>query len=41
MFGDYIDPLAQGGSYRLVLVDERACGRSDRTASPGTWTLGA
>ena len=24
-FGDYLDPLAEGGSYRLVLVDERAC----------------
>ena len=24
----------------MVLVDERACGRSDRTASRGTWTLG-
>lgn len=39
MFGDYLDPLTEGGSYRLVLVDERACGRSDRTAPPGTWTL--
>jgi proline iminopeptidase len=39
-FGDYLDPLTEGGSYRLVLVDERACGRSDRTASRGTWTLG-
>jgi proline iminopeptidase len=39
MFGDYLDPLAEGGSYRLVLVDERACGRSDRTAPRGTWTL--
>ena len=39
-FGDYLDPLAEGGSYRLVLVDERACGRSDRTAPRGTWTLG-
>jgi pimeloyl-ACP methyl ester carboxylesterase len=39
MFGDYLDPLTDGGSYRLVLVDERACGRSDRAAPPETWTL--
>lgn len=39
-FGDYLDPLTEGGSYRLVLVDERACGRSDRTAPRQTWTLG-
>jgi len=39
MFGDYLDPLTDGGSYRLVLADERACGRSDRTAPRGTWTL--
>jgi proline iminopeptidase len=39
MFGDYLDPLTEGGSYRLVLVDERACGRSDRTAPRETWTL--
>ena len=39
MFGDYLDPLAEDGGYRLVLVDERACGRSDRTAPPETWTL--
>jgi proline iminopeptidase len=39
MFGDYLDPLTDGGRYRLVLVDERACGRSDRTAPRGTWTL--
>jgi len=38
-FGDYLDPLTEGGSYRLVLVDERACGRSDRTAPRETWTL--
>jgi len=38
-FGDYLDPLTDGGSYRLVLVDERACGRSDRTAPRQTWTL--
>ena len=38
-FGDYLDPLTDGGRYRLVLVDERACGRSDRTAPRETWTL--
>jgi proline iminopeptidase len=38
-FGDYLDPLTEGGGYRLVLVDERACGRSDRTAPRETWTL--
>src|SRR5215469_12127091 len=38
-FGDYLDPLTDGGSYRLVLVDQRACGRSDRTAPRETWTL--
>jgi Predicted hydrolases or acyltransferases (alpha/beta hydrolase superfamily) len=40
MFGDYLDPLTDAARYRLVLVDERACGRSDRTASRETWTLG-
>src|SRR5262249_4653497 len=39
-FGDYLDPLTQGGRYRLVLADERACGRSDRAAPRRTWTLG-
>jgi proline iminopeptidase len=39
-FGDYLDPLTEGGRYRLVLADERACGRSDRTAPRQTWTLG-
>jgi proline iminopeptidase len=38
-FGDYLDPLTDGGRYRLVLVDERACGRSDRSAPQQTWTL--
>ena len=38
-FGDYLDPLTEGDRYRLVLVDERACGRSDRSAPPETWTL--
>lgn len=37
MFADYLDPLAD--SYRLVLVDQRAQGRSDRTAPVETWTL--
>ncbi|MBV9094670.1 MAG: alpha/beta fold hydrolase [Streptosporangiaceae bacterium] len=40
MFGDYLDPLTEDGRYRLVLADERACGRSDRAAPRGTWTLG-
>jgi proline iminopeptidase len=39
-FGDYLDPLTEGGRYRLVLADERASGRSDRTAPRETWTLG-
>jgi proline iminopeptidase len=39
MFGDYLDPLTEGGAYRLVLADERASGRSDRTAPRETWTL--
>jgi proline iminopeptidase len=39
MFGDYLDPLTEGGTYRLVLADERASGRSDRTAPRETWTL--
>jgi pimeloyl-ACP methyl ester carboxylesterase len=39
VFGDYLDPLTYDGRYRLVLVDERACGRSDRSAPPETWTL--
>ena len=37
MFGDYLDPLAD--HYRLVLIDGRAQGRSDRDADPHTWTL--
>jgi proline iminopeptidase len=36
-FGDYLDPLA-GRGYRLIFVDQRAQGRSDR-APPETWTL--
>src|SRR5947199_3416296 len=38
-FGDYLDPLTSDGRYRLVLVDERAQGQSDRSAPPETWTL--
>lgn len=36
MFGDYLDPLTD--RYRLVLVDQRSQGRSDR-APEQTWTL--
>jgi len=36
-FGDYLDPLAERG-IRLVLVDQRACGRSLKPP-PETWTL--
>lgn len=36
-FGDYLDPL--GSRYRLVLVDGRAQGRSDRDSDPASWTL--
>jgi proline iminopeptidase len=35
-FGDYLDPLAD--RYRLLLVDQRSQGRSERTP-PHTWTL--
>jgi pimeloyl-ACP methyl ester carboxylesterase len=35
-FGDYLDPLAD--EHRLLLVDQRAQGRSDR-APEETWTL--
>ena len=38
-FGEYLDPLTDDGRYRLVLVDQRACGRSRRDAPPETWTL--
>jgi proline iminopeptidase len=37
MFGDYLDPLAS--RYRLVLIDGRAQGRSDRDSDPASWTL--
>jgi proline iminopeptidase len=36
-FADYLDPLADRG-YRLILVDQRASGRSPR-CDPQTWTL--
>jgi proline iminopeptidase len=36
MFGHYLDAL--GDAYRLLLVDERGTGRSERSA-PETWTL--
>jgi proline iminopeptidase len=36
MFGHWLDP--DDGEYRLLLVDERAQGRSD-PAAPETWTL--
>jgi proline iminopeptidase len=37
LFGSWLDPLGEDG-IRLLLVDERAQGRSD-TAPPETWTL--
>ena len=37
MFGDYLDGLTS--RYRLVLIDGRAQGRSDRDSDPATWTL--
>lgn len=36
-FGDYLDPLTERG-VRLLLVDLRACGRSERSPDR-TWTL--
>lgn len=39
VFADYLDPLADDGRYRVVLVDERACGRSQRDVPQTTWTL--
>jgi len=36
-FADYLDPLTD--RYRLLLVDQRAQGRSDRDCDPSTWTL--
>jgi proline iminopeptidase len=37
MFGDYLDPLCD--QFRLILVDQRAQGKSDMCDS-STWTLG-
>jgi len=37
MFGDYLDPLCD--QFRLILVDQRAQGRSDM-CDESTWTLG-
>lgn len=39
MFADYLDPLVEDGRYRLLLVDQRAQGRSDRSAGAHTWTI--
>jgi pimeloyl-ACP methyl ester carboxylesterase len=39
MFADYLDPLTHDGRYRLVLVDERGSGQSERASRPDTWTL--
>lgn len=38
-FADYLDALAEDGRYRLVLVDQRAQGLSDRSAPESTWTV--
>jgi proline-specific peptidase len=37
LFGRHLDPLSD--TYRLVLVDEREQGRSDRGTDPSTWNL--
>jgi proline-specific peptidase len=37
-FGSDLDPL--GDAFRLLLVDQRAQGRSDRNSGAETWTLG-
>ena len=37
MFGSHLDPLAD--TYRLVMVDEREQGRSERGTDPSTWKL--
>jgi len=36
-FGDFLDPL--GDEHRLLLIDHRAQGRSDRDAAAETWTI--
>jgi len=38
-FADYLDPLTDDGSCRLVLVDERGSGQSERSSPSETWTL--
>lgn len=38
-FAHHLDALTLDGRYRLVLVDQREQGRSDRGTSPDTWTL--
>ena len=38
MFGDYLDPLAERG-YRLLFVDQRGHGLSERDVDPKTLTL--
>jgi pimeloyl-ACP methyl ester carboxylesterase len=38
-FGNRLDPLTLDGRYRLVLVDQRGQGRSERGTSPDTWAL--
>jgi pimeloyl-ACP methyl ester carboxylesterase len=37
-FGNHLDVLTLDGRYRLVLVDAREQGRSDRGTNPETWT---
>jgi pimeloyl-ACP methyl ester carboxylesterase len=37
MFGDHLDPL--GDRYRLVLIDGRGQGRSDRDSDAASWSL--
>jgi len=37
--GDYLDPIAARDRCRLILADERAQGRSDRSAAAGTWSI--
>ena len=36
-FGEHLDPL--GDEFRLLFVDQRAQGRSERNTGPETWTL--
>lgn len=39
MYGNYLDPLTSDARYRLLLVDQRGQGMSDRESDPSTWTL--